>query len=196
MTPLLRWGKALLKLEYLRHVEPAAIAGPIAASGNHALLVARPGLAVALRGAVTHEMRKTLEIWGVRFVEKGEPFEPEPVFAAELSADLGVPLVVAPADDLRALLAAAARLKARPVALVAADEELPDLPRSAQLPADVERVVVRRSEASAARRELAGTMGLLATHAGAAAAALARERGGLALLMAPGEREFSIESAA
>ncbi len=66
-TPLLRWGKALLKLELSG--PRGSVAGRagfsgarVAATGNQALALARPGLEVALRGAVTHEQTGQVEI--------------------------------------------------------------------------------------------------------------------------------------
>jgi len=153
---------------------------PLALTGNQALSIARPGLQISLRGPVTHEMRETLKIWGVKLVEQGEPWTPPSV---EVDADV----VVAPAEDIIAVRAR------RRVALIAADEELPDLPRHIELPADVERVPVTRAQAAAARSRVARELGLLATHAGAAAAVYAFEHGGVALLSAPGEREFSLD---
>ncbi len=82
----------------------------------------------------------------------------------------------------------------RAVALLAADVELPDLPPSADIPAGVERVPVKREEAARARARLGRELGLLANHAGAAAAVYAHEHGGVALVTAPGEREFSLEA--
>ena len=72
------------------------------------------------------------------------------------------------------------------MALVAGDEELPDLPRG-------EGVPVTRAQARAARSLLARELGLLAGHASAAAAVYARDHGGLALVTGPGEREFSLD---
>ena len=82
----------------------------------------------------------------------------------------------------------------RAVALVAADAELPDLPRSVDLPPAVERVPVHREDAARARSRLGREVGLLANHAGAAAALYAHEHGGVALVTALGEREFSLEA--
>jgi hypothetical protein len=188
-TPLLRWGRGLLKLEMLRPRRSIEVRGPVALSGNQALAVARPGLEVALRGAVTHEMREGLKIWGVRFVSEGEPYvaPPDERLTAELS-DLAAPFV-APAGDVAVLL----QLRGRRVALVAADEELPDLRLLAGLPEGIERVAVSRAQAARARSRLARELGLLATHAGAAAGAYAFEHGGVAILCTPGEREFSLD---
>jgi hypothetical protein len=41
---------------------------------------------------------------------------------------------------------------------------------------------------------VARELGLLASHAGAAAAVYAHEHGGVALITGPGEREFSLET--
>jgi hypothetical protein len=161
------------------------VRGPVAATGNQALAIARPGLEVALRGAVTHEMRETLKLWGVRLVQDGEPYAPPPLELPELPE-----LVVAPAADFAAI----ASLPVRKIALVAADEELPDLPLHAELPEGVERVAVTRAQAAAARSRVARELGLLATHAGAAAAVYVHDHGGVALLAAPGEREFSLDA--
>src|ERR1041384_6275013 len=125
MTPLLRWGRGLLRLEMLRPHRPADTLGPFALTGNQALAIARPGLAISLRGAVTHEMLETLKSWGVKLVTEGQPYAPP---LLEIDAEL----VVAPAEDIGAV-----RAKKR-IALIAADEELPDLPRSAELPPGVE----------------------------------------------------------
>jgi len=202
-TPLLRFGPALLKLELFR--APRALPlEPFSATGHQALSRARVGMAVALRGAVTHEMRKTFEIWNAKAVDAAPAWQPDPsAMARELAAELPpLPLVVAPAADSVALLAAldvlrAKRPDAKAVALLAADGELPDLPvdcdREGALPKEVERVRVTFAQASAARSRLARTLGLLASHASAAAAAYAYEHGGLALITAPGEREFSLE---
>jgi threonine synthase len=80
----------------------------------------------------------------------------------------------------------------RVVALVSADEELPDLPRSAAIEGAQLRSVTR-AECAHARRELARTSGVLATHAAAMAAMVAVELGGAAIVSASGEREFSLE---
>lgn len=166
----------------LRPHRPSDASGPLELTGNQALSIARPGLLVALRGPVTHEMRETLKIWGVKLVERGERYVPPML---EIDAEL----VVAPAEDLVAVRAR------RRVALVAAEEELPDLPRSIDLSPEVERVAVTRAQAAAARSRVARELGLLATHAGAAAAVYAHDHGGVALLCAPGEREFSLDPA-
>jgi len=182
-TPLLRYGRGLLRLEMLRPHRALEAGGPVEATGNQALAIARPGLEICLRGAVTYEMREALKIWGVRFVQRGERYVPPAI-------DLEAALVVAPAEDMPILRS----LRARKVALVAANEELPDLPLHADLPAEVERAFVTRAEAAAARSRVARELGLLATHAGAAAAVYAHDHGGVALLCAPGEREFSLDS--
>lgn len=212
MTPLLRWGNALLKLELFRPKGSVsdrvpAPAGTVELTGNQALSFARPGAEVALRGVVTHEMRETLKIWGVRVVPRGAQWKPDPEhFARTLGAELveqlreAPPLVVCPADEGAALLGALSALRrkwpqVRGVALVAADAELPDLPTSTDLPPEIERVAISREEAGRARALLGRGLGLLANHAGAAAAAYAHERGGVAIVTAPGEREFSIEAA-
>ncbi len=211
MTPLLRWGDALLKLEMFRprgsvSDRATAPAGRVELTGNQALSFARPGAEFALRGAVTREMREALQIWGARTVESGARWRPDPAeFARSLGAELLDQLdraparIVCPAGEVEALLGALAALRTRwpqvrGVALVASDVELPDLPRSAELPPGIERVEVTRSAAASARGRLGRELGLLAGHAGAAAAAHAHELGGVAIVTAAGEREFSLET--
>jgi cysteine synthase len=200
-TPLLRWGRALLKLELYR--APRTLpAQPFAATGHHALTRARPGMQVALRGAVTHEMLKTLEIWNAQLLENAEPWQPDPAaLVRELVEEIAEApsLVVAPAADSSALSAVLVALRSkwpgvRGIALLAADIELPDLPLQAELPDGLEQVRVSFAQATAARARVARTLGLLASHASAAAAVHAEEHGGLALVTAPGEREFSLET--
>ena len=211
MTPLLRWDKALLKLELFRprgSVSDRAPApeGTVELSGNQALSFARWGAELALRGSVTQEMREALKIWGVRIAPRARPWKPDPaVFARTLGAELveqldeAPPLIVCPAGEGAALLGALAALRqrwprVRGVALVAGGEELPDLPLSADLPAEIEQVAIARNDAAHARARLGRELGLLANHAGAAAAGYAHERGGVAIVTAPGEREFSLEA--
>jgi hypothetical protein len=212
MTPLLRWGDALLKLELLRprgSVSDRAPgpSGPVALSGNQALSFARPGAEFALRGVVTHEMRQALAIWGARIVASAPPWHPDQAaFAASLGRELleqlaqAPALIVCPAGEVEALAGAAVALRqrwpqVRAVALVAADVELPDLPRAAGLPPGIEAVAVSRAAAMQARAQVGRELGLLANHAGAAAAAFARQHGGVAIVTAVGEREFSLEGA-
>lgn len=214
-TPLLRWDRALLKLELLSSRgsvfgrAAASFRGPaVAASGNEALAVARPGLQVALMGAVTHEMRETLKIWETALVADGPRWRQDPaVYARTLGAELAAQLeeeplrIVAPGGAAAALLGALAAVrgrwpKVRGVALLAADEELPDLPSSAELPEPVEQVRITRAAAAQARATVARELGLLAGHAGAAAAVYVREHGGIALVTSAGEREFSLDGAA
>jgi hypothetical protein len=212
MTPLLRWGRALLKLEMFRPrgavSDRAPVPqGPVEVTGNQALSFARDGAAFALRAAVTHEMREALTIWRARIVPRAPRWAPDPdVFARTLGAELleqvseAPPLIVGPAGEPAALAGALIALRSRwprvrGIALVAAGEELPDLPRSGDLSSDIERLSVARAEAAAARERLGRELGLLANHAGAAAAAYAHEHGGIALVTAPGEREFSLERA-
>lgn len=212
MTPLLRWGDALLKLELLRPrgsvSDRAPVpSGPVALSGNQALSFARPGAEFALRGVVTHEMHQALAIWGARIVASAPPWRPDPaVFSATLGKELldqltqAPPLIVCPAGEAEALAGAAAALRqrwpqVRAVALIAADIELPDLPRGADLPPGVEAVAVGRTAAAEARAQVGRELGLLANHAGAAAAAYAHQHGGVAIVTAAGEREFSLEGA-
>jgi hypothetical protein len=211
MTPLLRWGNALLKLEMFRPRGSVSDRAPPPEglpelSGNQALSFAHPGWELALRGAVTHEMRETLKIWGVRIAPRGTPWRPDPeIFARTLGAELlgrlseGPPLLVGPAGESAALIGALLALRrrwpaVRGVALLGAGPELPDLPASADLPSEIEQVQVGRTEAARARRLLGRELGLLASHSGAAAAAYAHEHGGVAILTAPGEREFSLEA--
>ncbi len=230
-TPLLRWGAGLLKLDLLRtagtisgRVAEAwdfggAAEAVIAASGNAAIAAAGRAracgvrLLVAPRGVFTHEMRETLQLWGVRLDPSARPTVPAldsgaavAIYArtlgAELLAQLEVapPLLVCAGGEGAALLGALEALRSRwpalrGVALVAADEELPDLPREVTLPEGIERLAVPRAQAARARTRLAREQGLLASHASAAAAAYAHEHGGVALITAPGEREFSLERA-
>ena len=211
MTPLLRWGNALLKLEMFRPRGSVSDRAPAPEgipelSGNQALSFAQPGKELALRGVVTHEMRETLRIWGARIAPRGTPWKPDPgVFARTLGAELleqlaePPPLVVGPVGEDAALLGALAALRTRwpgvrGVFLVATNAELPDLPEWAKVPDRMELEPVGRSEAAAARSRLGRELGLLANHAGAAAAAYAHEHGGVAIVTAPGEREFSLEA--
>jgi hypothetical protein len=212
MTPLLRWGDALLKLELLRprgsvSDRAPAPSGAVEVSGNQALSFARRGAELALRGAVTREMRDALAIWGVRIVATAAPWRPDPeVFSATLGKELleqlaqAPPLIACPAGEAEALVGAARALRrrwpqVRAVALLAGDVELPDLPRAAELPPWIEAVTVTRKAAAEARAQVGRELGLLANHAGAAAAAYARQHGGVAIVTAAGEREFSLEEA-
>jgi len=211
MTPLLRWGNALLKLEMFRPRGSVSDRAPAPGgipelSGNQALSFAQAGKELALRGAVTHEMRETLKIWGARIAPRGKPWQPDPeVFARTLGAELlgqlaeAPLLLVGPAGESAALIGALQALRrrwpgVRGVALLASREELPDLPVSFDLPAEIERVSVGRDDAARARARLGRELGLLANHAGAAAAAYAHEHGGVAIVTGPGEREFSLEA--
>src|SRR5262249_10077888 len=150
-------------------------------------------ITVVPRGVFTHEMLETLKLWGVRVDRHARPTLPHPdakeIFARTLGAELraGIsappPLVVAPAGDRDALLGALSEWPSvRGVALVAADEELPDLPFGDGVP-------VTRAQAAAARARVARELGLLTGHAAAAAAVYAHEHGGVALVTSPGERE-------
>ena len=226
-TPILRWGAGLLKLDLLSGSTAGRAAAAlefggaaeavIAASGNAAIAAAGRAracgvrLSVAPRGVFTHEMRETLQLWGVRLDPLARPTlapldsdAAVPLFAhtlgAELLAQLDVPppLVVCAAGERAALLGALQALRGRwpavrGVALVAADEELPDLPREVALPDGIERFSVARADAALARSRVARELGLLASHASAAAAVYAHQHGGVALITAPGEREFSLE---
>ena len=228
-TPLLRWGAGLLKLELLRTSGTTsgraaaewdfggAAKAVLSASGNAAIAAAARArssgvrLVVVPRGVFTHEMRETLQLWGVRLDASARPTVPSldseaavPIFArtlgAELLAQIAVapPLVVCAGGERAALLGALEALRGRwpavrGVALIALDEELPDLPREVALPDGIERLPVAFAQAAQARTRLARELGLLAGHASAAAAVYAHEHGGVALITAPGEREFSLE---
>jgi hypothetical protein len=211
MTPLLRWGNALLKLELFRPRGSAfdrapPPSGSAEMSGNQALSFARQEATFALRGAVTYEMRAALRMWGAAVVERADPWTPDPsLFARTLGAELleqlseAPPLVVCPAADGAVLLGALQALRqrwprVRGVALIAADTELPDLPRAAELPREIDRVPVGRADAGRARTRVGRELGLLASHAGAAAAVFAHGQGGVAIVSGPGEREFSLEA--
>ncbi|HWE23867.1 MAG TPA: pyridoxal-phosphate dependent enzyme [Myxococcales bacterium] len=181
-------------------------------------------LHVALYGAASHEMIEALRLWGATFERfptrqeallrsrqlRGEVLPPldGPRAAVELARTLGEELlqdvpsapavVIAPAGASAALLGTVHALRTRwpevrAVALTAADEELPELPRDAGFPG-IETRAVSFAEASRARSDLARSGGLLASHAAAAAAALAGENG-LAIVTSAGEREFSLERA-
>jgi cysteine synthase len=226
-TPLLRWGRALLKLEMF-HASGSTWgraaaeldwkgAGVLEASGNAALAAAARARALGAeliavpRGVFTHEMREALKLWGARLDPAARPTLPRldaavPAFARSLGRELAEQLteapafLVAPAGEGAALLGALQALRdkwpqVKGVALVAADEELPDLPRAATFRSKIEQVPVSRAQAAQARARLSRELGLLAAHAGAAAAAYAAEQGGVALLGAPGEREFSLDRA-
>lgn len=244
-TPLLSWRGALLKLESLRpaggaddralgifpHLDRGSQAS-LAATGGAALAAAgwarRRGvqLSVAVHGAISHEMREALRVWGARFEElqsreaalrrarelPGTPLPPldGPKAAAECARTLGAEVlaelaaapaaVVAPAGAMAALLGTLQAVRsrwpeARGIALTAADVELPELPFASEIPG-FELRAVSFAEASRARAELAQTSGVLASHAAAAAAAVARDLRGLALITSAGEREFSLERAA
>jgi len=118
----------------------------------------------------------------------------------ELLHDVSSPpeFVIAPAGASAALLGTVQALRTRwprvrAIALVAADEELPELPRGGEFPG-VEARAISFTDASRARSDLARSAGVLASHAAAAAAILAGE-GGLAIVTSAGEREFSLERA-
>jgi hypothetical protein len=208
-TPLLRWGPALLVLELLRptggfddRALPLLGAGDgvLEASGGAALAAAtlRRKIVIRPRGVFTHEVRETLKIWGVALDAQARPTLP--ALDSDAAARCFEPLVaglppgtlIAPAGA-RAVLLAAVQSGRAAVALVAADEELPELPRSIDLPSSVERVAISRAVATAARARLCRELGMLAGHAAAAAAVLAHERGCIALVTSAGEREFSLD---
>ena len=211
MTPILRWGNALLKLELFRPRGSSADRVPapsgVELTGNQALSSARHGATFALRGAVTYEMHAALRMWGAAVVKRATPWAPDPsLFARTLGAELleqlsePPPLVVCPAADGAVLLGALQALRqrwprVRGVALITADIELPDLPRSSDLPAEIDRLPVAREDAARARARVGRELGLLASHAGAAAAVFAHGQGGVAIVSGPGEREFSLEAA-
>lgn len=195
----------------------ASIQASLEASGNQALSAAGWAryrgvpIAVSLTGCVTREMREALAVWGARIEATVEPTLPRldsdaaaPVFARTLGAELlqelteAPPLLVCPGGERAALLGALAALrerwpKVRGVALVAQDDELPDLPREVTLPKEIEKLPVSRALCARARAHVARELGLLASHAGAAAAVYAHQHGGVAILTALGEREFSLE---
>ena len=221
-TPLLRWRGALLKLECLRPTGgfddravaifpqlPRGSKAALAGTGGAALAAAawarRRGihLKIALHGAVTHEMRETLRLWGAAFEQfptREQALRGARNFAAEPLPPLDGPSpprsLIAPAGASAALLGAFQTLRSRwpamtALALTAADAELPELPLEPELPGIATRAV-SFSEAARARAELARTSGVLASHAAAAAAVAARD-GGLAIVTSSGEREFSLE---
>jgi cysteine synthase len=177
-------------------------------------------LFVALHGVATYEARETLRLLGAGFevcssaadagallAARGGTLLPaldgdDAVAAIERSLgpelrDAGdVRAVIAPAGARAALLAAVRALPgSRGIALLAADDELPGLPRDADLPASVERRPVSRALCVRARAGLARETGVLGSHASAMAAFLAAAEGGLVLL-STGEREFSLEGSA
>ena len=174
-------------------------------------------LQVDLRGPITHEVREALRIWGVQEGRAGTELEPldgdlavrqvQRTLGQELLGQLAeaqvekLQLLVAPAGARAALLGAAqALLQEHPglrvLGLLAADEELPELPREAELPG-VELLKVTRAECAQARSEVARELGLLASHASAAAVVVARRSGlrAIALFTSTGEREFSLDAA-
>jgi cysteine synthase len=127
-------------------------------------------------------------------------------------AQLSPALVVAPAGAAAALAGAVRALRPRfpsvqPLLLMprASGDELPELPAAASAPPidipGVRRQAVTRAEAAQARAELALELGLLAGHAGALAAQIARRTAvpagscAIALVGSAGEREFSLDAA-
>jgi cysteine synthase len=127
-------------------------------------------------------------------------------------AQLSPALVVAPAGAAAALAGAVRALRphfpgVRPVLLLprASGDELPELPMAASAPPidipGVRREAVTRAEAAQARAALARELGLLAGHAGALAAQIARRSAvpagscAVALVGSAGEREFSLDAA-
>jgi cysteine synthase len=185
----------------------------------------RVQLSVVVHGPIPHEMRESLRIWGARFEHvpsreaallrarelEGTPLPPldgpkaavelERTLGAEVLADLAAPpsALVAPAGATASLLGTVQALRSRwpgvrGIALVAADAEMPELPHRGALPG-LEVRPISFAEATRARSELARTSGVLASHAAAAAAAVAAEHGDVALVTSAGEREFSLERA-
>jgi cysteine synthase len=178
-------------------------------------------LFVALHGVATHETRETLRLFGAqvelcssaveafaRAAARRDTLLPaldgddaaaaiERTLGPELARDAGeVRAVIAPAGARAALVAALRALPgSRGIALVAADDELPGLPRKADLPESIERRPVPRALCGRARTGLARETGVLASHGSAMAAFLAAAEGGLALV-STGEREFSLEALA
>jgi cysteine synthase len=201
----------------------ASATGAIAAAGwarRHGI-----ALTVALYGAASQEMLEVLRLWGAqfeRFASREEALRRAHALGGELLPSLDGPkavvhlsrtlgeevlrdvsspptVVVAPAGASAALLGTVHALrtrwpKVRAIALTAADKELPELPREDEFPG-AETRAISFSEASRARSDLARSAGVLASHAAAAAAAVAGE-GGLAIVTAAGEREFSLERTA
>lgn len=230
-TPLLSLGSTRLKLELLRPSggaddralgiwEGAPPEAFVSATGGAALAAAAWArargvkLRVLLRGAVTHEVREALRIWGVQQGRAGKELVPldgdqavrevQRTLGAELLRELEgreLQLIVAPAGARAALLGVFAALRVRypqlrAQGLIAADEELPELPREASLPG-VDLIRITRAESAQARAAMALEQGLLASHASAAAVVVARRSGlsALALLTSAGEREFSLDAA-
>jgi cysteine synthase len=244
-TPLLRWRGALLKLESLRPgggADDRAVGiFPQLPRGGQATLAATAGgalaaaawarrlgvqLAVVVHGAITHEMRETLRIWGAAFERApsreaamhrarelaGTPLPPldgpkaalecARTLGGEVLADLESPpaAVVGPAGATAALLGMLQAVRSRwpQTRGIALVAAETELPEL-PLRAEVPGFEVRRisfADASRARADLARTSGVLASHAAAAAAAAAAAEGGLALVTSAGEREFSLERAA
>jgi cysteine synthase len=127
-------------------------------------------------------------------------------------AQLSPALLVAPAGAAAALAGAVRALRplfpsVQPLLLVprASGDELPELPAAESAPPidipGVRREAVTRAEAARARAELALELGLLAGHAGALAAQIARRSAvaagscAVALVGSAGEREFSLDAA-
>ena len=120
------------------------------------------------RSAATHEMRETLKLWGGH-----APVPAEEPIIAEILKDLGAaPALVAGTEADSAALEQARQAGIRTVV-----------------------VKVTPEEASAARARVARELGLLTSHASAAAAVYAFEHGGVAIVSGVGEHEFSIEQA-
>ncbi|MFL5310608.1 MAG: pyridoxal-phosphate dependent enzyme [Myxococcales bacterium] len=244
-TPVLRWRGALLKLESLLPSGGADDRAlgilPDLARGAQASLAATAGgalaaagwarrhgvqLAVAVHGAISHEMREALRVWGARFEQApsreaamhrardlpGTLLPPldGPRAAAECARTLGAEVLA----DLRSAPAAVVGPAGATAALLgtlqAVRTRWPQVRGIALVAADLELPElplrsampgfelrpVSFAEASGARAELARSSGVLASHAAAAAAAVAAGLGGLAILSSAGEREFSLERAA
>jgi cysteine synthase len=243
-TPLLRWRGALLKLESLRPGGgaddralgilpqlPRGSQASLAATAGGALAAAgwarRHGvqLAVAVHGAISHEMREALRVWGARFEHlhsreaamhrarelPGTALPPldGPRAAAECARTLGAEVLADLRSAPAAVIGPAGAVAALLGTLQAVRSRWPQARGIALVAADVELPElplrtempgfelrpVSFAEASRARAELARSSGVLASHAGAAAAAVAAGGGGLALISSAGEREFSLERA-
>ncbi|MBS2020869.1 MAG: hypothetical protein JST92_00540 [Deltaproteobacteria bacterium] len=210
------WDAALAGTEHTRVRAHVSAGGALAAA---AWAQARGlELNLVLSGPVTHEVRETLKLWGHPRSPLADAFDLPPLegagaiaehlrtLGAEVSSELRAEsltptVLVAPAGALSPLLAIAASLSnpgLRPIALVAATpaDVLPHLPHAPALPAHVEHIAVTRAEAQAARARLSRTHGLLVTHASAAAIEVAQRHApelALALVVANGEREFSLD---
>ena len=169
-------------------------------------------------GPLTHEARKALEIWGLPFehvpsreqalaraqgalpaLDSDEAVAHAAGLVAEVIEELRIAnwtpaALVAPAGARAPLLAFARALPDLQIIAVTGPPELPDL--AAHDLHGVQLREVSRAFAASARRRLSREQGLLVSHASAAAIALAEELGGVALVTANGEREFSLDAEA